>query len=306
MKASNTRVGHAFGIDVSLDGDTLAVGAAKKVAVRPGSMAINPITAVINAGAVYVYTRTAGVWTQQAYVKASNTNMGNPFGSGDIFGITVALNGDTLVVGAWGEASCASGIDGNQLDNGCGASGAVYIFARTNTRWSQVAYVKPIRACRPASQTVWAVAGVRRHDTRRRVGWTKPAREGSIRPQAQTIVPQSGAVYLFSRTATSWAQRAFVKASNTEAWDRFGTSGLAIAGNTLAVGATHEDSCATGINGTKMITVVASFLFISVRAPGSVQRRLRCGVCVLVAVRATDVPETFLWLNCGRTIVASL
>jgi hypothetical protein len=40
-----------------------------------------------------------------------------------------------------------------------------------------------------------------------------------------------------------------VKASNTEAWDSFGTSGLAIDGNTLAVGAPEEDSCATGVNG---------------------------------------------------------
>ena len=47
------------------------------------------------AGAVYVFTRTAGVWTQQAYLKASNTD------AGDHFGVTVALKDDTLAVAAY-------------------------------------------------------------------------------------------------------------------------------------------------------------------------------------------------------------
>ena len=77
-----------------------------------------------NAGAVYVLTRTAGTWSQQAYVKASNT------GSGDEFGISVALSGDaqTLAVGAFAEASNATGINGNQADNTVAGAGAVYVF----------------------------------------------------------------------------------------------------------------------------------------------------------------------------------
>jgi hypothetical protein len=56
-----------------------------------------------NAGAVYVYTRDAtGVWSQQAYIKASNTDAEDEFG-------LVALSGDTLAVGAFQEASAASG-----------------------------------------------------------------------------------------------------------------------------------------------------------------------------------------------------
>ncbi len=75
------------------------------------------------AGAVYVFTRdAAGVWSQQAYVKASNTD------SGDFFGVSVAISGDTLAVGAGGEDSAATGIDGNQSDNNADFSGAVYVF----------------------------------------------------------------------------------------------------------------------------------------------------------------------------------
>lgn len=61
----------------------------------------------------------------------------------------------------------------------------------------------------------------------------------------------SGAVYVFTRTATAWTQRAYVKASNTGGSDGFGGSlALSADGNTLAVGANEEDSAATGINST--------------------------------------------------------
>ena len=105
---------------------------------------------------MYIFTRTAGVWNQQAYLKASNTGF-NPnfpdsedrFGgvqTGNVFGVSVAFNGDRLAVGAWEEDSCATGINGNQADNGCGGAGAVYIFTRIGSTWSQEAYVKASNA----------------------------------------------------------------------------------------------------------------------------------------------------------------
>ena len=74
------------------------------------------------SGAVYVFTRTAGVWSQQAYVKASNTE------AEDFFGVSVALSGGTLAVGALNESSAATGINGNQVNNGASQSGAVYVY----------------------------------------------------------------------------------------------------------------------------------------------------------------------------------
>src|SRR5882672_524901 len=60
----------------------------------------------------------------------------------------------------------------------------------------------------------------------------------------------AGAVYVFTRNSGKWAQQAYVKASNTDAYDSFGfTLSLSGDGNTLAVGATREDSAAHGING---------------------------------------------------------
>ena len=256
VKASNTRIGHAFGIQVSLDGDTLAVGAPGEDSCSTGIDGDQSSNSCHTAGAAYVYTRTAGVWTQQAYVKASNTNM-DPF-FGDVFGINVALNGDTLVVGSRWEASCASGINGDQLDNGCGGSGAVYIFARTDNRWSQVAYVKPIAPSVTTSVAREFGRWLAFDGTTLAVGaMDDTCGRGFNPPLGLNDCPMSGTVYLFTRTATSWAQRAFVKASNTEAGDFFGSppgntsGGLAIDGNTLAVGAPEEQSCATGINGNQ-------------------------------------------------------
>ncbi|GAK74741.1 probable outer membrane secretion protein -rhodobacter capsulatus [Nonlabens ulvanivorans] len=77
------------------------------------------------SGAVYVFTRTGTTWSQQAYVKASNTD------ANDQFGHSVSLSGDgkTLAVGgAYLEDSNATGINGDQNDNNAADSGAVYIY----------------------------------------------------------------------------------------------------------------------------------------------------------------------------------
>lgn len=89
----------------------------------------------------YVFRRgTAGLWSQEAYVKASNTQ------ANDWFGESVALSGDgaTLAVGALFEDSSATGINGTQEDDGSVYhTGAVYVFRwDTAAGWNQVSYVK--------------------------------------------------------------------------------------------------------------------------------------------------------------------
>ena len=78
---------------------------------------------ISSAGAVYVFIHSSGTWQQQAYIKASNTGT-------DRFGGEVALSadGNTLAVGASGEASAARGINGNENDNSMESAGAVYLY----------------------------------------------------------------------------------------------------------------------------------------------------------------------------------
>ena len=75
------------------------------------------------AGAVYVFVRSGTTWSQQAYLKASNT------GTFDYFGWSAAVSGDTVVVGAWKEDSSATGVNGNPSDNSASDAGAAYVFS---------------------------------------------------------------------------------------------------------------------------------------------------------------------------------
>ena len=111
VKASNTEMDDSFGYSVALsgDGNTLAVGALKEDSNATGIGGKQADDSASGSGAVYVFVRDgAGAWSQQAYVKASNT------GAYDEFGYSVALSGDgnTLAVGTRYEGSNATGIGG--------------------------------------------------------------------------------------------------------------------------------------------------------------------------------------------------
>ena len=136
LKASNTNADDLFGFNVALSGDTLVVGAPQEGSNATGVNGDQANTSAPNSGAVYVFTRSNGIWSQQAYLKASNT------GANDQFGGNLALSGDTLVVGAQFEGSSATGVNGNQADNSALGAGAVYVFTRTGGVWTQQAYLK--------------------------------------------------------------------------------------------------------------------------------------------------------------------
>ena len=78
-----------------------------------------------DSGAAYVFVRSGATWTQATYLKASNT------GTDDRFGWSVAISGGTVVVGARNEDSSATGVNGDQSDNGAAQSGAAYTFVPT-------------------------------------------------------------------------------------------------------------------------------------------------------------------------------
>jgi len=147
LKASNAGSGDALGVAVAIsgDGNTLVATAADEDGMVTGvngiqdqTVSVDAADSNIAAGAIYVFVHTNGSWSQQAYVKASNT------GVNDWFGSRVALSGDgnILAAGAQLEDSAAQGIDGIQDDDTATAAGAVYLFARTEGAWSQIAYMK--------------------------------------------------------------------------------------------------------------------------------------------------------------------
>jgi hypothetical protein len=250
VKASNTDENDYFGDSVSLssDGNTLAVGASYEDSNATGITGIGEDegdNSAPNAGAVYVFSRSGIEWTQQAYVKASNTD------EGDLFGDSVSLSsdGNTLAVGAIGEDSNATGIGEGEDDNSTSFAGAVYVFIRSDNLWTQQAYVKASNT--NANDRFGEGVSLSSDGNTLAVG--APDEKSNATGINEDPVDNSrllgaGAVYVFSRSDTKWTQQAYVKASNTEKYDRFGYSvSLTSDGNILAVGASHEDSNATGI-----------------------------------------------------------
>jgi len=251
VKASNTDADDFFGISVSLssDGNTLAVGAvfeeSKGTGVNGSDQDDNTNSA---SGAVYVFTRSGTTWVQEAYVKASNT------GASDQFGVSVSLSsdGNTLAVGASLEGSKGTGVNGSDQDDDTLAdSGAVYVFTRSGTTWSQQAYVKASNT--DASDQFGFSVSLSSDGNKLAVGASLEDSKGTGvngSDQGDNTLSGSGAVYVFTRSGTTWSQQAYVKASNTGAIDKFGISvSLSSNGNTLAVGAVNEGSKGTGVNG---------------------------------------------------------
>jgi hypothetical protein len=254
VKASNPTAGDRFGVvSLSSDGNTLAVGAHYEDGSIAGiNGADNDSSSA--AGAVYVFTRSGmGVWTQQAYVKASNPSAGDQFGQS----VSVSSDGNTLAVGAYSEDGSIAGINGTQ-DDLLADAGAVYVFTRSGTTWTQQAYVK---ASNPSLNDYFGTSvSVSSDGNTLAVG--AQFEDGSIAGIGGTqddLLADAGAVYVFTRSGTVWTQQAYVKASNPTAGDRFGISvSVSSDGNTLAVGARYEEGSSAGINGADNDSSIAA------------------------------------------------
>ena len=200
------------------------------------------------AGAVYLYRFDGTDWFQQAYLKASNTDAGDTFGSS----VALSADGNTLAVGAKGEASNAIGINGSQTDNSSDNAGAVYLFRFEAAGWYQQAYIKASNTD-PGDLFGSSVALAADGNTLA-VGarWEDGGDTGIDGDATDNSAPKAGAIYVFHFTEPAWFQQAYLKASNTDAGDTFGSSvALSADGNTLAAGAWAEDSGATGVDGNQ-------------------------------------------------------
>jgi hypothetical protein len=268
IKPSNTEYLDLFGVSVSLsaDGNSMAVGASGEDSIAIGI----DDNSVESAGAVYLFRFDGADWYQQAYVKASNTGPDWGLGLYAYFGHSVSLsaNGNALVVGAPGESSAATGVNGDQDDNRAQSAGAAYLFQFDGIDWHQEAYVKASNTGTwhrfGASVTLSGDARILAVGSSGENG----AAVGINGDQMDGWAYHAGAVYIFRLDDTGWNQQAYVKASNTGGgepmppeqcdkhetcrWpgDAFGSSiALSETGRTMAVGAPGEDSAANGIDG---------------------------------------------------------
>ena len=251
VKASNAGQSDHFGASVALsrDGSTMAVSAHWESSAAnsiDGNQADNSIP---HAGAVYIFTRAGNTWTQQAYVKASNTGSAPP-GDGDQFGYSIALSGDgnRLAVGAIDEDSAAQGIDGDQQDNSQPTSGAVYVFTRNGGTWAQEAYAKGSHV-EGRDLFGFSVALNFSGDTLVAGAFDESGASRTINGPHDNDAGGSGALFVFTRQDGAWSEQAYIKGSRNEESDQMGYAvDISDDGNTIAVGVGDEACLTPGIN----------------------------------------------------------
>ena len=242
VKASNPGQNDHFGSSVALsrDGSTLAVSAHWEASAATGVNGNQKDDSIPQAGAVYIFTRSGSTWTQQAYLKASNTGTagkGDMPGDGDQFGYSLALSadGDTAAVGAISE-------DG--MDDAQASAGAVYVFARTGTTWAQQAYLKGAHVM-GGDLFGFSLALTGDGNMLAAGSFNDRGSGRTVNAPFDTRAQGSGAAYIFTRQDGKWTQQAYLKGSRSEPSDAFSYA-LAISedGTTLAVGA-GDESCLT-------------------------------------------------------------
>jgi len=248
IKAHSPDSGDQFGwaLDLSASGDRLAVGA-----VGEGSRAVGVDGDATNnaapfSGAAYVFSRVAGVWTQDAYVKATNTETSDAFGCA----VSLSSGGSTLAVGAYGESSAATEVQGDQSDNSKPSSGAVYILTSAGAGWTHQAYLKaPNSDLYDAFGFSLALSG---DGNTLVVGapYESSAATGVNHGMGDEDAPSAGSAYVFERSGSTWAATAYLKSINTAQDQLFGhTVDISAVGSTIAVGAINEHSLSSGVNG---------------------------------------------------------
>ena len=200
LLGADTAAGDSLGSSVALSGDTAVIGAR------------HDDDKGADSGSAYVFVRSGVTWTQQAKLTASDG------AAGDLFGASIALAGDTVVVGS--ESDDDKGSD----------SGSAYVFVRSGTTWAQQAKLTATDGtagdslgCAVAVSGDSVLVGANSDDAKVALG---------------------GSAYVFVRSGTTWTQQAKLVPSDTAANDYFGGA-VALSGNTALVGASGDDAQVT-------------------------------------------------------------
>lgn len=201
LVAADGAAGDLFGYAVAISGDTALVGAVHA----------NAGFSITDAGAVYVYVRSSGVWTQQQKLTAPIS------GSYLYFGCSVGLSGDTALVGMTGDTT------------GGLIHGSAYVFVRSGGVWT-------------AQQKLTASDG----EAARYFG-NQVALDGNtalVGTYFDYSFPSEGDhagwVYVFVRNGVTWTQQQKLAPSDGEPNDLF-SSALALSSDTALVGAYADD-----------------------------------------------------------------
>jgi hypothetical protein len=242
VRASNPSAGDFFGYSVALaaDGNTMAIGSFEDDGPDDRSNGI---------GAIYVFRRSGGAWSQDAYLTASNAEPADSVG----VSVAISLDGNTIVSGSLDEDCLCTGVNPNDGSNDRASdtsAGAVYVFTRTGTMWRQQAYIKASNT----GKADWFGSRLALSGDGNTIAVGSQLEDSAAREingkQDDESAQEAGTVYVFTRMGDSWTQQYYLKGTNTEAFDEFGSSvSISRDGRIIAIGARNEASSARGING---------------------------------------------------------
>ena len=200
LLASDGEVGEEFGISVSISGDTVVVGAYH-----------DNTPAGSHAGSAYVFVRSGTTWSEQQKLLASDG------AGGDLFGFSVSIDGDTVVVGAMDDDTPA----------GTGA-GSAYVYVRTGTAWSEQ---QKLMASDGAPEDFFGESVSLSADTVVVGAYLDDTPAGS----------SAGSAYVFVRSGTSWTEQQKLVASDAAQNDAFGVS-VSVSGDVAVIGVPFDDT----------------------------------------------------------------
>lgn len=197
--APDAKPGDAFGQSIALTESFLVIGAPKSDALG------------VDSGAAYIYKRESDTWRYQTKITASDG------AAGDLFGISVALDGNTILVGA--------DLHDEKAEN----AGAVYVYVLDDNQWQQEAKLMAsdggktdIFGVRVALSENTALVSARRDDT-------------------EELGIDAGSAYIFVRDGSTWTQHLKLISPDGQADDRFGR-GVALSGDTAIISAMNHDA----------------------------------------------------------------
>jgi hypothetical protein len=199
-----------FGHSVAILGDTAVVGACNNLGLIEGQ------------GSAYVFVRSGTTWTQQAKLTAADGT------TGDHFGHSVAISGETVLVGA-----CLDDVGANA------DQGSAYVFTRSSATWS---HQQTLTASDGASEDQFGGAVAISGDT---------AVVGAMQHNVGASANQ-GSAYVFVRSGTTWNHQEKLTATDGTTGDLFGRS-LAVSGETAVVGASHDAVGANAYQGSAYV-----------------------------------------------------
>jgi len=191
-----------FGIAVSLIGNTVVVG-------TPHDDDACPTDPNCNSGSTYVFTRSGTTWTEQDKLIASDA------AAGDKFGTALSFSGDRVVIGA--------PFDEDTIFD----SGSAYVFVRSGTTWTEE---DKLKASDPTVNDQFGTSVALDGDT---------ALVGAI--FGRDTGPQTGAAYVFTRSASTWSEEGRLAPGDGAQADHFGAS-VALSGNTALIGSRFNDA----------------------------------------------------------------